>query len=167
MTLQNEEANIVIEVNKDSCWIIRGSLRPSMFWKDVQDGVPEAKQLMDLREQANGAILRFNDEPGLTTVTFYLTEIQAWALDTVLPYDGDGGRTTETLIRLFRGLWGRSMGQHYNQIAQDPNDVWKSPTEERKINEAMDPQGLWAQLFITPPPMSEDKPEEPTDEKKE
>ena len=165
MTLQNEEANIVIEINKDSCWIIRGSLRPSMFWRDVQDGVPEARQLMDLREQANSAILRFNDEPGLKAVTFYLTEIQAWALDTVLPYDGDGGSSSETLIKLFRGLWGRSMGKHYNQIVQDPNDVWEKEKEEKKS----DPMaGLFGQMFtIGPPPPSPKKPEEPTDETKE
>ena len=165
MELKDEEANIVIEIDQDVCWIIRGSLRPSMFWKDMQDGVPEAKMLMELREQTNSAILRFTDEPGLKTVTFRLTEMQAWALDTILPYDGQEGNCSETLRRLFRGMWNRSMGSAFDQIVQNPKDLWEpEPTEEEKINEAMDPQGLWSQLFITPPPA---KPEESNDETKE
>ena len=168
MTLQNEEANIVIEIDQDVCWIIRGSLRPSMFWKDLQDGVPEVKMLMDLREQTNAAILRFSDEPGLKTVTFRLTEIQAWALDTVLPYDGQEGNCAETLRRLFRGMWNRSMGPAFNQVVQNPKDLWEMPVKEKK-EPVEDPMaGLFGQMFtIGPPPPSPNKPKDEANDKKE
>lgn len=125
----NEEQNIVLDASQDICWIIRGSLRPSMFFKEVKDGVPEAKLLMDLREQVNSAILRFTDEPGLNTIPLYLSEMQAWALDSLIPYDGDGGKCSSALLQLFRGLWSQSMGLPTN-LSQNPKDTWQTPTPE-------------------------------------
>jgi hypothetical protein len=90
--------------------------------------------------------------------------MQAWALDTVIPYDGVEGNCSKTLVRLFRGLWGRSMGSHYNQQAQDPNDVWEVVNKKEKTAR----EDVFGQMFSfgTPPP-STDKPEESNDETKE
>lgn len=151
MITNDYETPIVIDLPPEVCWILRSSLKPTVFWKDVQDGQPEAKMLMDLREQANAAILRFNDEPGLEKVRFYLNEMQAWAIDTCLPYDGDGGTCTRTLVDLFRGLWSQSMDPIFRQLADHPYEkLDKTPTEEAAINQAFDPMEIWQRLFLVP-----------------
>ena len=119
LTKSLENSPITITLTKNLAWFLREQIQPG---PNLDMGGPAQKLSelgQNLRGKINRALLRFTDEEELEEVELDLEENEAWIIDNVIKYDGEGNPGTELLVQLFRGMWGNEYGLP-PKIVEDP-----------------------------------------------
>lgn len=107
----DEDKTFPLKLTHEQAWLIQAAVKPNAAPKGLPDAIQLFRKLsIPLREQVNDALLRFETEADLETVTIDCEMQHAWLMDSVFNYDGNGGSATDLLLQLFRGMW--ALGYH-------------------------------------------------------
>ncbi|KKN72521.1 hypothetical protein LCGC14_0410250 [marine sediment metagenome] len=113
----------------EGAWMIRNIIRPGIDIAYRDPAVNEIDRITRaLRIRVNNLILRMMDEEE-DALEIELDSQEAWALDSIIPFDGPGGVGTGMIVSILRGLWYLDIGRHIagtSDLVADPRADWSN-----------------------------------------
>lgn len=107
--LSNSLSTFTIGLVPNTAWLLRSKITPGPRIQVAPENAALAETVYDLRNKVNDALVSFTSDPERKSFPITITEEQAWIIDQVVPYDGDG-IGAKLLMQIIRGLWGIKHG---------------------------------------------------------